>query len=127
MNFYNGPGVAHLKEKPFATDIIDQLLTYYALKALEFPPPVILTPQDACKSSVHSGLYRSSYRHMHAHTHAHTHTHTYTHTHSLQTCAHAFVTGIYTSTQIHVNTHTFIHRDISIHLISIVYIFTMCL
>jgi len=46
----NGPGVEHLKEKPFTTDSIDQLLTYYALKAIEFPPPVILTPQEACKS-----------------------------------------------------------------------------
>ena len=48
MNCSNGPGVEHLKEKPFVTDSIDQLLTYYALQALEFPPPVILTPQDAC-------------------------------------------------------------------------------
>lgn len=50
MDCSNGPGVEHLKEKPFATDSLDQLLTYYALKALEFPPPVILTQQDACKS-----------------------------------------------------------------------------
>ena len=41
-----------LKEKPFVTDSIDQLLTYYALKALEFPAPVILTPQDACKTTI---------------------------------------------------------------------------
>lgn len=50
MDCSNGPGVEHLKEKPFATDNVDQLLTYYALKALEFPPPVILTQQDACES-----------------------------------------------------------------------------
>ena len=50
INCSNGPGVEHLKEKPFSTDNIDQLLTYYALKALEFPAPVILTPQEACTS-----------------------------------------------------------------------------
>ena len=49
LNSSGGPGVHHLEEKPFTTDCIDQLLTYYALKALEFPPPVILTPQEACE------------------------------------------------------------------------------
>lgn len=57
MNCSNGPGIGHLKEKPFATDSIDQLLTYYALKALEFPPPVILTPQDACKLTLKCYTY----------------------------------------------------------------------
>lgn len=49
LNSSGGPGVHHLDEKPFTTDCMDQLLTYYALKALEFPPPVILTPQEACE------------------------------------------------------------------------------
>jgi len=49
LNIAGGPGLEHLDDKPFTTDNMDQLLTYYALKALEFPPPVILTPQEACE------------------------------------------------------------------------------
>ena len=68
MNCSSGPGAAHLKEKPFTTDSIDQLLTYYALKALEFPPPVILTPQDGCRLTV--CLYQTPV--CHTYTCAHT-------------------------------------------------------
>ena len=58
------PTLDHLAHTGMALDRLDEILTFYAMKAMELPPAPDIRPMTPSTSALHESLYSSHLRHV---------------------------------------------------------------